>query len=168
MYLNHETFVLHLSSSYWRNRDMIRFLFSVLYFRNLHLWITTAIIEIIWLIVWLILANRRRYYNTNINTMIDREMEDPESRSLTSQSPKKLDNLIRTLADLKDTQMEREYKVCWNCMLHVYIFANLIKTMLLEVKRLIYFSSYDILLYLQALTMIPSISFGKWLKSIAL
>lgn len=100
--------------------------------------------------------------------MIDREIEDPESRSLTSQSPKKLDNLIRTLADLKDTQMEREYKVCWNCMLHVYIFANLIKTMLLEVKRLIYFSSYDILLYLQALTMIPSISFGKWLKSIAL
>lgn len=60
----------------------------------------------------LILANRRRYYNTNINTMIDREIEDPESRSLTSQSPKILDNLIRTLADLKDTQMEREYKVC--------------------------------------------------------
>lgn len=44
--------------------------------------------------------------------MIDREIEDPESRSLTSQSPKKLDNLIRTLADLNDTQMEREYKVC--------------------------------------------------------
>lgn len=75
----------------------------------------------------------------NINTRIDEDIEDPESRSLTSQSPKKLDNLIRTLADFKDTQMEREYKVCCNCMLHVYIFANLIKTMLFEVKRLIYF-----------------------------
>lgn len=42
--------------------------------------------------------------------MID--IEDTESKSLTSQSPKKLDNLIRTLADFKDTQMEREYKVC--------------------------------------------------------
>lgn len=99
--------------------------------------------------------------------MIDREIEDPESRSLTSQSPKKLDNLIRTLADLNDTQMEREYKVCWNCMLHVYTFANVIKTMLFEVKRLIYFLSYGILLYLYALTMIHYISFGKWLKSIA-
>lgn len=49
------------------------------------------------------LANRRRYYNMNINTRIDEDIEDPESRSLTSQSPKKLDNLIRTLADLKDT-----------------------------------------------------------------
>lgn len=44
--------------------------------------------------------------------MIDREIEDQESRSLTSQSPKQLDNLIRTLADLNDTQVEREYKVC--------------------------------------------------------
>lgn len=77
----------------------------------------------------------------NINTMIDEDIEDTESKSLTSQSPKKLDNLIRTLADFKDTQMEREYKVCCNCMLHVYIFANLIKTMFLEVKRLIYFLS---------------------------
>lgn len=42
--------------------------------------------------------------------MID--IEDTESKSLTSQSPKKLDNLIRTLADFKDTQMEQEYKVC--------------------------------------------------------
>lgn len=62
------------------------------------------------------LANRRRYYNTNINTMID--IEDTESKSLTSQSPKKLDNLIRTLADFKDTQMEREYKAIPKGELH--------------------------------------------------
>lgn len=40
------------------------------------------------------------------------DIEDMESKSLTSQSPKKLDNLIRSLADFKETQMEREYKVC--------------------------------------------------------
>lgn len=74
--------------------------------------------------MWLILASGRRYYNTGINTILD-EDTDKESKSLTSQSPKKLDILIQTLAGFKDTQIEREYKVCWNCKLHD-IFANLI------------------------------------------
>lgn len=61
--------------------------------------------------VGLILANRRRYYNAGINTILDADT-DKESKPITSQSPKKLDFLIQTLADFKDTQIEREYKVC--------------------------------------------------------